>query len=593
MGKPQVISIVLNAHLPFARYCDSLRVRHSQAGSSHTAAENDFSVFEPDSRQDGPFRLDGFFHPGSSFPYFPGYRSETEARPFPRIKLSMEEQWFFEALSDTYLPLLEVFDHLERDHVPFRLAISFSPLLCYMLQDECLIRHYLSYVDKQIEFGVWEMERTENDPDLYALARFYYDRAVDKRILFTERYEGNILNVFNYYQKKGRLEILTTAATHAFLPIYTGYPEAVQAQIEVALSSFRRTFGKSPHGFWLPELGWSPELDAYLRAYSFNYTIADTHAGILRNPKTSRGSFYPVKTPSQTLVLFRDFRASRDIQDAETGYRLSSVYRDYHADAGFELPTGMIAPFLNARLGRVRTGYVYHTNGGRGQKKQVYDPALAANLVREQALSFLDARYSALCEAAELGGEEPVSLCAYDADTFGRFWFEGPRFLETLFREGAARQDVHFMTPGEYFGKQDRQGIAALMPEFSSWGFNGYAESWIDASNDWMYPHVMRSLERMLELAERFPNDTGLKERALNQAAREILLVQASDWPRMLYNQEHAGYARNQIEMALRNFTTIYEALGSNYISTEWLTNLERRHNFFPNINYRVFRRKH
>ena len=131
------------------------------------------------------------------------------------------------------------------------------------------------------------------------------------------------------------------------------------------------------------------------------------------------------------------------------------------------------------------------------------------------------------------------------------------------------------------------------MPEFSSWGFNGYGETWLDASNDWLYRHALRSLERMIELAERFPNETGLKERALNQAAREILLVQNSDWPRMLYKQENAAYARNQLESALRNFTTIYEALGSNYISTEWLTSLERNHNIFPFMNYRVFRRKH
>jgi 1,4-alpha-glucan branching enzyme len=148
------------------------------------------------------------------------------------------------------------------------------------------------------------------------------------------------------------------------------------------------------------------------------------------------------------------------------------------------------------------------------------------------------------------------------------------------------------MTPPEYLSKQSMADIETVLPEFSSGGFNGYAETWVDASNDWMYPHAVRALERMVELAERFPNDAGLKERALNQAAREILLVQSADWPRMLYRQESADFARHQIEMALRNFTTIYEALASNYISTEWLTNLERRHNLFPGINYRVFRRK-
>ena len=148
------------------------------------------------------------------------------------------------------------------------------------------------------------------------------------------------------------------------------------------------------------------------------------------------------------------------------------------------------------------------------------------------------------------------------------------------------------MTPSEYLCKQDPGSFQTLKPEFSSWGPGGYAEAWLDASNDWMHSHTMRALERMVEIAERFPNSSGLKERALNQAAREILLVLASDWSKMLYKQESPAYARSRIENSLRNFTTIYEALGSNYISTEWLTHLERRHNIFPNINYRVFRRK-
>jgi 1,4-alpha-glucan branching enzyme len=107
-----------------------------------------------------------------------------------------------------------------------------------------------------------------------------------------------------------------------------------------------------------------------------------------------------------------------------------------------------------------------------------------------------------------------------------------------------------------------------------------------------MYRHALRALDRMVEIVDRFPDNTGLKERALNQATREILLALSSDWSKMLYKQENADYAKSRIESSLRNFTTIYEALGSNYISTEWLTQLEKRNNIFPNINYRVFRRR-
>ena len=188
--------------------------------------------------------------------------------------------------------------------------------------------------------------------------------------------------------------------------------------------------------------------------------------------------------------------------------------------------------------------------------------------------------------------EPALSLCAFDADSFGRFWYEGPEFIETFFREGIKGGELHFLTPTEYLCKLDSASFQTLMPEFSSWGSNGYAETWLDASSDWIYRHAMKALERMTELVERFPSSTGLKERALNQAAREMLLVLASDWPKMLYKQESADYARGRVEGSLRNFTTIYEALGSNYISTEWLTRLEKRHNIFANINYRIFRRR-
>jgi 1,4-alpha-glucan branching enzyme len=510
----------------------------------------------------------------------------------PETVQAPEERFFFEALSDTYLPLLEVFDRLDADHIPFKMALSLSPTLCHMLRDEFLLERYLKYVDRQIEFGLCEMDRTARDPELYPLARIFYDRAVEKRILFTERYEGNILKTLEHYQRKGRLEILVTAATYAFLPLYAEYPEAIQAQLEVAIASHRNLFGRNPHGFWLPELGWSPHIDRYLRAYNFSYTIVDTHGLILREPRVSRGSFYPARTPAGVFILARDFYARRDLGNPRSSSSLDPSFRDYYQDVGYELPSERVKPFLESSGARTQTGYKYWAAGDKSKNKQIYDPPTALKRAQEFARSFLDARLSRLNSAAQYMDETPISLCAFNADMFGRFWYEGPVFIETLYREGARRQGLQFMNPAEYLYKQNAVSFQSVMPEFSSGGVNGYAEMWLDAYNDWLYRHALHSLNRMIELAERFPDDSGLKERALNQAAREILLVQSSDWPRMLYNQEQSDYARNQIETALRNFTTIYEALGSNYISTEWLTNLERRHNIFPSINYRVFRRK-
>jgi 1,4-alpha-glucan branching enzyme len=512
----------------------------------------------------------------------------------PEASRSREEQWFFESLSETWLPLLEVFDRLDSEHIPFKVALSLSPTLCHMLRDEYLLESYLKYTDRQIVFGLRELERTSNAQRMEQrrLALDFYNQTVDRRVFFTERFDGNILRAFDYYHRKGRVELLTTAATHAFLPFYAGYPEAIQAQIETAVASHRSAFGRNPQGFWLPELGWSAELDRYLRSYNFSYTIVDTHGLVAPDLAESRGSFYPVRTAAGVYVFARDFYSRQKLEENREPWRMDPLYRDCQRDAGYELPAEAVGAFLGSTGARTQTGYKYWAAGNKPGDQHIYDPDKAKARAKQFAVSFLDARISRLKAAGEYLEEHPICLCAYDADIFGRFWSEGPVFIEALFREGARRDGLQFITPSEYLYKQDLGSFRTVMPEFSSWGFNGYGEMWLDASNDWLYRHALRSLERMIELAERFPNETGIKERALNQAARETLLVQNSDWPKMLYRQENAAYARNQLESALRNFTTIYEALGSNYISTEWLTGLERRHNIFPAMNYRVFRHK-
>ena len=514
-------------------------------------------------------------------PFVRDYRKEDN------LSQSGEEGRFFESVSETLLPLLEVFDRLESDHIPFRLGLAFSPVLCSMLNDEHLQKKYLHYADKQIEFGKHEIERITGQDGVNKLAEIYYNRLLDRRFAYTERYKSNILRAFDFYRRKGKIEILASSATNAFLPFISHNPESLQAQFEVPLSIYRRHFGECPQGFWLPSLGWTPAIEPYLKAYNFAYTITDSHGLLYGKPLPQKGTFYPVKTPNGTFVLARDFNAVREIKQIAG----DESFRDNDRDVGYELSPEIIGPFLSAEGERRKTGYKYWSRAVGGQSK-VYIPQAASDRVVEYARLFLENSAARLEEASRYMEEPPLSLYAHNADYFGRFWYEGPQFIEALFRLAAGYRDIRFVNPSEYIFDQNLASLQIVSPEFSWWGFNGYAETWLDTSNDWIYRHLARSMERMTELAERFPDDTGIKERALNQAAREILFAQSGDWPALLYRQDSTEYARSQAENALRNFTTIYEALGSNYISTEWLTTLERRHNIFPNINYRVFRRK-
>ncbi|MDR1220700.1 MAG: DUF1957 domain-containing protein [Treponema sp.] len=506
------------------------------------------------------------------------------------ITNSTYEKPVFESIVETYLPLLEVFDRLDADHIPFHIGLSISPALCCLLSETHTQTRCLEYMSARIEFGRREVERTaflhgESGEQLHKLAKCYYDEAIERQIQFAERYERNILKVFHYYQKKGNLELLATAATHAFLPLYVSKREGVQAQIETAISAFRLHFGKHPIGFYLPELGWTPEIDSFIRAYNFGYTVCDSHALVLGNPSASKGSFYPVKTPAGVCVMARDFYATRDIA-GEEGFSCAQEYRDNRRDAGFELPREALASFIGKSSCRSATGYKYWSHG-----KTPYDPEKALEKAKAHAREFLDAQAARLREASQYMKETPLCLCAVDADSLGRFWREGTLFLEALFRE-AIHTGVHCVSPSEYLYDQDGTLLETVVPSFSSSGMNGYAETWLDSSNDWMYRHIERAVERMTELAERFPNESGIKERALNQAARELLLAQDSCLSKRLYYQENATCNEREIENDLRNFTTIYESLGSSHISTDWLTRLERVHHIFPYINYRAFRKK-
>ena len=323
---------------------------------------------------------------------------------------SVEESWFFEALSETYLPLLLLFDRLEADHVPFRLGLSLSPVFVQLLCDDLLHKKYAAYLDRQIDFGKHEIERLSGNHDLSLLAKRCFDRAVELRAAFTTRYEGNIFKAFEHYQRKRKIEFLAAPATHAFLPFLCSYPESLQAQMETALSFYRYSLGINPQGFWLPELGWTKELDPFLRSYGFNYTITDSHGFVFGSPPPSKGSFYPIRTPQGVVVLSRDFNACSDIN----AMRKEGPYRDNGRDIGFELPTERLGFFLAQNGARCQTGYKYWQTGG----DTLYDPDVAEAAAGEHARIFLENCRNRLDSALRYMHGMPLSLCAFNADFF-------------------------------------------------------------------------------------------------------------------------------------------------------------------------------
>ncbi len=509
----------------------------------------------------------------------------------PEFPDYFEERWLYEAVSECYLPLLRAFRRLESDHVHFRLTLSISPTLQSMLADPLLQTRYLAYLDRQLAFAVKEEQRLASSPSLLALAGMYHKLYASARSDFVDIYQNNVLKGFDYFHKKGMLELITSASTHAFLPLYGEYPESVSAQIETALISHRKNFGKTPAGFWLPHLGFYPKLDRSLKAYNLVYTFLDPRAVTTADPPPFAAGFCPIKTSCGFHAFIRDPASTKAVLDPDSGYPAAREYRDFYRDVGYDLPDELVAEFLPDGKTRVPTGFKYYAIDMDGDHKREYDIEKAALKIQEHASNFVYNRALCLRRAQEQLEAPALLVAAFDAELFGHWWFEGVDWLEAVLRALAAEDsELRCVSPTDYLEISPES--QSLQPEFSSWVEDGFAGPWLEQSNAWLLRHIHKAAERMVELAERFPNEYGLKERALNQAAREILLSQSSDWAFLMRNPSSAGFAQAQLEDAIGNFTKIYDMLSRNVINTEWMTKLEKRNNLFPFINYRMFRRK-
>jgi len=131
----------------------------------------------------------------------------------------LEEDWLYEAITETYIPLLEVFDSLQRDGVDWRMTMSVTPTLAAMLSDPLLQYRYVQRIENLIRLAGKEIERTRWEPEFNHLARMYHGRFLRAREVFVNQYHNNLVHGFRRFFDTGKLEIITCGATHGFLPL--------------------------------------------------------------------------------------------------------------------------------------------------------------------------------------------------------------------------------------------------------------------------------------------------------------------------------------------------------------------------------------
>lgn len=504
---------------------------------------------------------------------------------YPRF---LEEDWLYEAVSESYLPILRMLERLDKEGVRTKLTLSISPTLCTMLNDKPLQKRCVEYMKRHLELGYKEVARTENEQSEYnRMAHFYLD-LYRRNLEDYEDTDGNILGRFKALEEKGMVEIITTSATHAYLPLYQEYPSSVNAQVSVGIESMLEMFGRVPQGFWLPECGYYPGLEDILKANGVKWFQTAAQSMLLSPDKVEGGTYRPICLPNGLVAFPRDYQATSLIWSSTSGYPCDRRYREFYRDIGYDLPMDYISPYVEASGNRVFTGFKYCAITGKGNEKKPYDLDEGMAVAKEHAENFLYNIGRTAHQVAPLIGKEPLTTIGIDCELFGHWWFEGVWWLEEMLRRCADdRSDVEMTTPTEYL--RESPVLQTATPAFSSWGDGGYNSTWLDGSNAWIYRHVQESIERMEELALRFPDQSSLKKRFLNQAAREVLLSMASDWPFILYHNTDNLYAKRRLESHLENFNVVYSNMCKNAVNTEWLVKAEKRDVIFKDIDYNVF----
>jgi 1,4-alpha-glucan branching enzyme len=498
----------------------------------------------------------------------------------------LEERWLFEAITETYIPLLEALDALDRDRVPARLTLSLSPPLLGMLADPLLRRRYLRHLDHLVELAEKEERRTRPLPEFHGLAEMYLARFYRARAVFLDEWQQDLTGAFRTFQERGLIDVITCAATHGFLPLLSVSPAAVRAQIEVAASEYRRFFGRPLHGFWLPECAYQPGLDAELARVGIRYFFVDTHGIANATPRPVYGVYAPIACDSGVAAFGRDPDSSKQVWSAEEGYPGDSWYRDFYRDIGFDLDYGYVRPYLPPTGQRIHTGVKYHRITGKTDHKEPYDPARARQQAEAHAAHFVDARRRQVEWLARSMDRPPIIVCPYDAELFGHWWFEGPLWLELVLRRLATTPEVASVTPRDDLERHST--VQRATPAASTWGWKGYNEVWLSGQNDWIYRHLHAAADRLQTLCRRYPSADERTRRALTQALRELFLAQASDWAFMMSRETTTEYAVRRTHDHVLRCLELCTALERIDIDDHRLAALEDSDNLFPTLDYRL-----
>lgn len=507
----------------------------------------------------------------------------------PEYPTFLEERWFFEAITETYIPIIKFLNRLVEEHVSFKLTISISPSLLAMMEDQLLQERYHVHLSKLIELSEKEGERTRHEPHFHYLAGMYHDLFMEAHDVFVNQCNGKLSSSFKRFYECGAIELITTAATHGLLPLLAPQPKTVASQIIIGLDYFEQVFGFRPQGMWLPECGYYPGLDELLQKQGIRFFILESHGLEHASTTPFYGVYAPVYTPSGVAAFGRDRGSTKQVWSAREGFPGDPNYREFYRDIGHDLDFNYIRPYIAGDV-RADTGIKYYRITGPTAWKEPYQPEIAKEKAAQHAGEFLHKRITHIEYLNSLMETAPIVLAPFDAELFGHWWFEGPQWLDFVIRKAAFDQNTLDLTTLSTY--LDRHPVHQTgTPCSSTWGHKGYFQAWLNGKTDWIYSQLYECGRRMETLAGRYGKGkiSALTLRSLNQCVRELLLAQSSDWPFIIDTGTSTEYATRRVKDHVARFHYLADAIENNSVSNEHLAALEQMDNIFPNADYKLF----
>lgn len=532
------------------------------------------------------------------------------------------EEWIHEAATETYIPLLQTLYDMKDEGVKFRLTIGITPILAEQLADADVRDHLDLYLDERIEAAKQDMVFFETkgtaDPHLRYLAEWYKKWFESVKRDFDERFNRDMIGAFRRLQDEGYIEIITCAATHGYLPLLSR-DSAIVGQLKAGIASYKRLFGRPPSGIWLPECAYRPAyygeggnirpgIEHFLAQNDIKVFFSETHtitggqpvgvaAGDVIGPygEIKRRYVIPAATtaPERTAttyqpyyvsdttagpnaeqhsgvaVIGRNNRTGQQVWSADWGYPGDFDYREFHRKAG-------TSGLQYWRVTGAKLDLAY---------KDYYHPDWAAYKVDQHAEHFAHLVGDLLRQYHHETKSYGLIASNYDTELFGHWWFEGVTWLGKVLRHLANNPDVELTTASGFVAAHPPTQVLHI-PE-SSWGAGGNHFVWDNGETHWMWTPIHNAEARMEHLVAEYPNPTKDEHAVLSQAARELLLLESSDWPFLVTTGQAREYSIQRFSQHVERFNQLADSLENNTPNRELADRYYELDKVFPDIDYR------